>query len=228
MPDEPHLVKLDEFFQKTKLLFYKRRALILHPNDPPSSVFYIKNGYVRVYRISEEGEELTMTILKPKDFFPLTYGINKIVNPYYLEAITPLELWRAPQEQFLDFIKNDQDVLYELTSRIIVRFDGVLTRMEYLMFSNAYMKVATTLLVCAKRFGEVQGSNVVIKVPLTHRDIATLVGITRETTSLEMKKLENEGFLGRMGRLLVIKNIENLEGKIQYISQENSVLRYSL
>lgn len=222
------LAKLEAFFEEAKLVKYKKKTMILHPNDTPSSVFYIKNGYVRVFRISESGEELTLTILKPKDFFPLTYGINNITNPYYLESITPLELWRAPQEQFLHFMKSNPDIYYELTTRVLIRFDGVLTRMEYLVFSNAYVKVATTLLICAKRFGEGSGEEVIVKVPLTHRDIAALVGITRETTSLEMKKLEREGFLGRSGKLLIVKNVKQLEEKLFLISQENSPLAYSL
>ena len=220
--------KLDTFFEKAKLQYYKKKSLILHPNDTPSSVFYIKKGYVRVYRISEEGEELTLTILKPKDFFPLTYGINNVKNPYYLEAITPLELWRSPQEEFLNFVKSNADVLYDLTTRILVRFDGVLSRMGYLVFSNAYVKVATTLLICAKRFGEQVGEDIVVKVPLTHRDIATIVGITRETTSLEMKKLEKQGFLGRQGRLYTVKNIKRFEEELLLASQEDAVLSHSL
>jgi CRP-like cAMP-binding protein len=228
MSDAPFSPKLDSFFENARFQLYKKKSLILHPNDTPSSVFYIKTGYVRVYRISEEGEELTLTILKPKDFFPLTYGINNVKNPYYLEAITQLELWRSPQEQFLDFVKSNPDVLYDLTTRILVRFDGVLSRMGYLVFSNAYIKVATTLLICAKRFGLPQGDDVVVQVPLTHRDIATLVGITRETTSLEMKKLEKQGFLGRYGRLYTVKNIKRFEEEILLVSQEDGVLSHSL
>jgi CRP-like cAMP-binding protein len=226
--DTDFSAKLDAFFAKTKLQYHKKKTLILHPNDTPSNVFYLKKGYVRVYRISEEGEELTLTILKPGDFFPLTYGINNVKNPYYLEAITALELWRVPQEQFLQFVKSDPEVLYELTTRILVRFDGVLSRMGYLVFSNAYIKVATTLLICAKRFGEQVGDDIVVKVPLTHRDIATIVGITRETTSLEMKKLEKQGFLGRQGRLYTVKNIKQFEEEILYMSQEESILSNSL
>ncbi|MBA3723347.1 MAG: Crp/Fnr family transcriptional regulator [Candidatus Levybacteria bacterium] len=221
--------QLDAFFKHTPIHFYKKRVMILHPNDTPSSVFYVKNGYVRVFRLTEDGEELTLTILKPGDFFPLTYGFNKSVNPYYLEAITPLELWQAPQEDFIKFVTAAPDVLYDLTTRIMVRFDGVFSRMEYLVLSNAYIKVATTLLVCAKRFGRLSGDNdIVIDVPLTHRDIATLVGITRETTSLEMKKLEKEGYLGRSGRLLIIKNIKRFEKNISLVPQNDSQIRYSL
>lgn len=188
--------------------------LLFHPEDITSSVFYIKSGYIRVFRISEEGEELTLTILKPKDFFPLSYAINTTANAYYLEAITTLEVWKAPQDQFLTFIKSNPELFYDLTTRILVRFDGVLTRVENLLFSNANAKIAATLLMCAKGFGEEFHGNTIVKVPLTHRDIATLVGITRETTSLEMKKLEKQGFVTKSGRFIVIKDLKRLESLV--------------
>lgn len=202
---------LEQFFQTSKLYSYKKRTLISHPHDTPSTVFFIKNGYVRVYRITEDGEELTVTILKPKDFFPLSYGIATPSNQYHLEAITALELWKAPQDQFLQFIKTNPELLYDLTTRILVSFDDVLFRMENLLFCNAYVKVAATLLMCAKGFGEDFNGKTRVKVPLTHRDIATLIGITRETTSLEMKKLEKQGLLEKSGRFIVVKDLKRLE-----------------
>lgn len=203
--------KLQSFFNNYKLLQYKKRAMILNSNDTSSSVFFIKSGYIRVFRISEDGEELTLSILKEHDFFPLTYGISANKKNYYLEAITPLELWKAPQEQFMQFIRKDPDLFYELTDRLLVRFDGVLARMESMVFSNAYTKVATILLMCAQGLGEENGNQITIKVPLTHKDIATMIGITRETTSLEMKKLEREGLIQRVGKVLIIKDCNKLK-----------------
>ncbi len=210
------LEKLDVFFSQYKPLVYKSRSVISYGIDSESSVFYIKNGFLRVFRLSEQGEELTLTILKPKDFFPLTYGMTNtsLTHSYYLEAITQLELWKVHVEQFLEYVKSEPEIYKELTRRALIRFDGVLTKMEYLIFSNAYTKIATTLLSCAKKFGEKQGDSIVIHVPLTHKDIATLVGITRETTSLEMKKLEKQGYISRNGRLLVINNMQKLEDEI--------------
>lgn len=211
MSESQLLASLEQFFQSSNLFTYKKRRLISHPDDSSSSVFFIKNGYVRVYRISEDGEELTLTILKPKDFFPLSYGVTNTSNAYYLEAITPLEIWKAPQENFLSFIKSNPELLYDLTTRLLIRFDGVVSRMEGLLFCNAYVKVAATVLMCAKRFGEDFNGNTRVKVPLTHRDIATLVGITRETTSLEMKKLEKEGLVTKSGRFIIITDLKRLE-----------------
>jgi CRP-like cAMP-binding protein len=210
--------QLDSFFHQFKPLYYKKKAIIPHSNDTSASVFYIKSGYIRVFRISEDGEELTLTILKQGDFFPLTYGFNTSKNNYYLESITPLEMWKVPQEQFLHFVRSDPELFFELTNQLIVRFDGVLTRMEYLVFSNAYTKVAATLLMCAKGLGEERRGEITVKVPLTHKDIASMIGITRETTSLEMKKLERKGLLRRSGRFLIINDYKSLEHEAMQFS----------
>ncbi len=215
--------KLHSFFTNHTLLKYKKRDMILRANDTPSSVFLIQQGYIRVYRISEQGEELTLTILRPGDFFPLTYGLYTTPNSYYLEALTALEFWRAPKDRFMEFTRNNIDVYFELTNKILIRLDGVLSRMEYLIFSNAYTKIAATLLICAKRFGDEQGENIVLKVPLTHKDIASFVGITRETTSLEMKKLEHDGYIGKEGKYLVVKNYKKLEQDVLFMSEDNTI-----
>lgn len=221
MADSYLIQQFENFFKDFKLFQYKKRSLILKSNDSTSSVFYIKSGFIRVFRISENGEELTLAILKSHDFFPLTYGIGNTNQSYYLEAITPLELWKAPQDLFIDFIKKDPELFYELTQRLLIRFDGVLARIESMAFSNAYTKVATILLMCAKGLGESYGEQIILRVPLTHKDIATMIGITRETTSLEMKKLERKGLVKRKGKYLIIANYEKLEEECLNTSQGN-------
>jgi len=217
MLQQKPLEKLGVFFSQYKPLQYKARIIISHPNDTQSSVFHIKRGFLRVFRISEQGEELTLTILKPNDFFPLTYGMTDTTNSnsYYLETITPLEIWKVRIDQFLQFVKSEPEVYRDLTERLLLRFDSVLTKIEYIVFNNAYTKVAATVISCGKRFGEKTFENtILIPIPLTHKDIATMIGITRETTSLEMKKLENQGYITRNGRYLIIKDIKRLEKEV--------------
>lgn len=202
--------RLEIFFSRCKTIRYKKKDIILYADDIPTNIFYIQSGYVRVYRISQQGEELTLTILKPDDFFPIWWTAVNSFNPYYFEAITPIEVRKAPQSEFRKFIREYPDIFYELANWMQVKFGGLLTRMEYLIFSNAYTKVAATILGCANRFGTKKGQDVVVNLPLTHKDIANLAGITRETTCLEMKKLEKKGLIAHQGRLLVIRDIKKL------------------
>ena len=103
---------LDKYFSPFTHRFVKKRETILRSDELKSHIFYIKNGFVRAYRISEDGEELTLLILKPGDFFPLTYGLNNLPTIYYLEAITPVEVYKAPQDRFVAYLHESPDVFF--------------------------------------------------------------------------------------------------------------------
>ncbi len=203
--------KLESFFAQFRLVHYKKHETILRSHDRPSGVFYLKKGYTRLYTVCQDGNELTLIIYKPQDFFPITWAITDMPVEYSMDAITPVEVFRAPQDKFQDFVKEHPEVLYELTGRIVIRLSGLLQRMEQLVFGNAQAKVASILHICAERFGEKNKYGIAIQVPLTHKDISFLVGIARETVSIEMKKLERKGFVGKLGRFLIVKNMKMLE-----------------
>jgi len=52
---------------------------------------------------------------------------------------------------------------------------------------------------------------ILIHIPLTHRDIAMLVGMTRETVSIEIKKLERKGIIEYKGRSIFVKDLRKLK-----------------
>lgn len=202
--------KLNDFFSKFKKYHYKKGETILRGGDVPQGVCFINKGYVRDYYVSKEGEELIFIIFKSEDFFPIRWAFNGTITNHYFEAMTVVDLWRCPKEEFIAFIEENPEIFFELTRRITLRLGGIMKRMAYLVFSNAYEKVASILMICAERFGEKKGKSIVIPIPLTHKDLAMLVGMARETISIEMKKLEKKGIIKYKKRLIVIKNINKL------------------
>ena len=125
--------------------------------------------------------------------------------------MTPVELTKAPKEELLGFLRANPERLMDLTTRLLVGLNGLLVRIEHLLSKDAYHKVASAVFLAGKRFGRKEGKGkVVVELPLTHQDIADLSYLTRETTSLEMKKLEKQGLVGKKNRLLIIKDMKKL------------------
>ena len=208
---EETVEKLDLFFSQFRPLRYKRGEVIIRPNDVPPGVYYIDKGYVRLYALSEAGQELDLIIFKPGDIFPLIWAFNDHNSTQYCEAMTPVEIQRAPKEEFMEFVQKNPDAMLTITGRILTRLGGILERMEYMVFGNAYQKVSSILVICAERFGVKQRNEILIRVPLTHRDIANLIGLTRETTSVELKKLERSGIISKKGGQFRVENLEKLK-----------------
>lgn len=203
--------KLNNFFAGHKKLSFKKGEIILRMDDEPKGVLYLKKGYTRVYALTKNAQELTLLIFKAGDFFPITWAFNTTYYHYYLEAMTDVELYQAPREEFLNFVKNNPDVLFEITSRILTRFGALLSRMEHAILGNARSKVSSIILLCAERFGRRKGKETIIQVPLTHQDIANLIGVARETVSIEMEKLQKKGLIIHQGKYLVVRNSQKLK-----------------
>lgn len=202
--------KLENFFSKYKKVSFKKGETILRAQDEPRGVLYLKKGYTRLYSLSKNAQELTLIIFKPEDFFPLMWAINGTPHTYYMDAMTAVEVYQTPREEFLKFIKQDSELLFEINSRILTRFGGLLTRMEHAMFGNAYSKVASIIVIVAERHGIQEKRGILIQLPFTHQDFAKLLGIARETVSIEMKKMQKKGLIEYRGRNLVVKDIRKL------------------
>lgn len=201
---------MDIFFSQFRRIKYKKHDVILRPENPPPGVFYVAKGYVRVYTLSETGQELSLIIFKPGDVFPMIWAFNDVKITQYCEAMTYVEVHRASKKEFAEFVYKNPEALWDVTSKILIRLHGLLERVEYMVFGNAYQKVASILVICAERFGIEKGGYIQIGAPLTHKDVANLIGLTRETTSIELKKLENAKIISKKGGRLRIKNLEKL------------------
>lgn len=205
------------FFSNFPATKYKKHEVVIGASDTPPGVYFVESGFVRLYSILENGQETTFNIFKPGSYFPMTWALGKAQNSFYYETMSPSILRRAPKEAVLDHLEENPPVLLDLTTRVLSGLNGLLTNIEYLFVGNAYRRVMATLLISAKRFGEKSGKDgAIITLPLTHQDIASLTGLTRETVSVVMKKLADKKVVAKRNRRLEVLSIKSLEKELRW------------
>lgn len=203
--------EFETFYKQFTIRNYKKGEMLIRADDDPQGIFCLTKGYVRQYTISKNGFELTLHILKPISYFPMVWAVNGTPNVYYFEALTPVEVGRAPREDVVNFIKDKPGIIFELLSELIEDYAESLTRIEHLVFSDAYRRVISVLLYIAKHFGETINNTIVVHHRFTQQDIATLVGVARETASNELSKLEKKGFIKYVKHSMIFKDMDKLE-----------------
>lgn len=206
--------KLEEFFFQGKKVNYKKGEIILRAGEPVFGIFYLKTGFVRQYLISEDGDEVTIHLYQPEAFFPVMLVMTQTPNRYYFEASTDVETYRQIPEKVLAYIKENPDVLLDLTNRFAYAVLGLSKRIETLVIGSAYAKVISLLSYLGSKFGEDRGQEIVIKLGLTHQDIAAWTGAKRETVSRQMEKLTTDGIIGLEKHLIVIKDKDKLKEEL--------------
>jgi CRP-like cAMP-binding protein len=203
--------QLVAFFNKYKLIKYKKGQLIFKPGEKISGVLFDKSGYVRVYTISKEGKEITLPMVKPLFFCSLIDVLLGKENKYYIEAISPVELWMAPENEFMDFLKSDPELNDKITKLMFNDFIDLTNNVQQLVFGDAYTKIASLIYSMSEKFGETKGKETIIGFNTPHRMLASMTGLTRETVTLQILKLQKEGFLYNKGRRIVVKDMDKLK-----------------
>lgn len=206
--------RLSSFFSRQKLLTFRKGEIILMPDETPRGIFFIREGHVRVYSLTEWGDEKLFVIYKQQEIFPLFWVFDKNPIKRFYEAMDDVELLCAPTEDFLSYIKSNPDSLMEFTYKIAGIFYVCLDRIDTLEYINAYPRLIARLLYLTKRFGEKRGNKLLISIPLTHKDIATSISMTRETVSRELEKLEKKNLIKYVNHQIVVNDIKKLEAEL--------------
>lgn len=212
--------ELRQFFTQFPQKKLQPQELLLPIDQVPQHIIYLEDGYVRQYAVSDEGDEFTFNYFKPNTFFPLNLILHHRSNPYYFTGASQGIYREAPREQVLDFLQSNPKILFHLLIRITSGINGMLLRLESLVFGDARAKVAAAVYLSYLRFGQKsQGEEIceqeqpgtVIKLELSHELIAYLTGLTRESVSSEMIKLKKEGLINYRRKKICVLQPQKLK-----------------
>lgn len=207
--------KIRSFFAGFTEQKFTKGEIIIQSSDPLNQVYFLAEGLVKQYTYSENGDEVTLHVYRPNSFFPIMLILSGEQNRHFFQALTPVTVRKAGKDPVLDFIKQNPDVLFNLTTRFAQAISGLATRLEIFMPENAYVKICALLIYLAKAFGKKSEKGVEIQLPLTHREIASWIGITRETASRQIEILISKGVIIQgENHSIIIPQIEKLHDEI--------------
>lgn len=207
--------KLNKFFGISVPTRFKKGDMIIRAQDPLFSIFYIKEGYVRQFVYSENGDDVTINIFKPKSFFPIVSALAGAQNSFNFQAMTEVVAYRKSPDEVIKFLKKEHDVLFDLTKRLSSGLLGLALRIGASPFEPAYKKLSLILLYFAKHFGEQHpdktDGKIIIKIPLTHGEVGGWIGVARETASRQFEKLSKKGVITYTHTKITVNDITALE-----------------
>lgn len=203
-----------KFFTKFSPASLTKGELLVTAGDTPKFVYYLSTGLIRQSIISPSGEVLTLHFFKPGSFLPLISTLRPHINEYNLEAYLPSIVYPAPISQVQEFLLGNPEVLMSLNGRLLDGLAGLSTRLGILTLNSARDRVLLLLSYLSKSFGETKDRSVHLTIPLAHREIATWIGTSRETASLQMENLVREGLVKYVGRQLYVTDITKLNAQL--------------
>lgn len=200
-----------EFSRNTIEKRYTKKEMIFLPGDKGDKVYLLKSGVVKVSKYSESGKEIILAMVNPGEIFGEMALIDKSPREHVAEAIMDSYVCIVDREQFMRYLHKNPEMSLQITKIIGLKFKRLGQKVEELVFRNVYQRLAALLIHLHDAYGYDKNGKMYIYVKLTHYDIASLIGSTRETTTATLNEFRREGFIEFDGRRLVILNREGLE-----------------
>jgi len=183
--------EFSEFLAKYPTRKLKKGWPILYQGEVPRTAYVIKKGMIKVYDISTSGEEKVVTFDSVGDILPSSWVFKKSpVSLYYFDAFTDCEVYAVPRQALFDAIHAHKEILEYALDKYVSMYVTATLHIFALEQTKSSDKLLRILQYMAMRFGkEIKPGYKYIDVQLTHLDLAHMIGMTRETTSVELGKL---------------------------------------
>ncbi len=200
--------ELVEIWNHVQTRSYKKSNIILFEEDPGDSLFIIKEGKVKITRLSEEGREVILSILGEGEFFGEMSILDGEARSANVIALADSEVFVLKRQEFINILKSNPQIAITLLEELAVRIRKSDQQIEYLSLADAENRVAMTLLRLAEESGTFKMGRVTIQELPMQQDMANMSGTSRETISRMLSEFTEKEYIDRKGKKLIILDYE--------------------
>ncbi len=194
---------------------FGKGAIIFHKHSPGDTMYIIESGKVRIFILSESGQEISVNVYGPGDIFgelAILDGRPRSAGAVALERTETLVLHR---NDFLRHLKAHPEMAQSIIQMLSARLRYTTAYVESLAFLSVQERVAAKILELADRYGT-KAEGIDIGVQLTQAELAGLVGATRESVNKALGSLRDQGLIRLEGHRITILDRSGLERRAEY------------
>ena len=174
---------------------FSRGDVIYFPRDSGDDALLVVKGRVRTYHITGDGKQAILGFVDPGGMFGELSAFNGTARDEYADAIEKCVIVQIPRTLLLDLMSQNADVSRKLTEVFSERVKRVERRLKSLLFGSSRERLFDLLNDLAEQYGVGSPDGVVIAQKISHQDMASIIGATRETVTITLGELQSEGVI---------------------------------
>lgn len=170
---------------------YPPNAVLFNEGDPTDSLYVILNGKVKAMVFDDHGKEMILSIFGTGDYFGELAFVDGKERSASIVTKTKTKVFIISRNEFKQLMATHADLTMGLLRGAVQRLRETTRTIEGLALMDVYGRVARLMGQLAESQGEVQ----VIPERLTHKEIANMIGASREMVSRIFKELVDGGYV---------------------------------
>jgi CRP/FNR family transcriptional regulator, cyclic AMP receptor protein len=204
----------DEMTRITAYARSLRRArgeFIYMPGDTANHVFILKQGRVKLSVLSESGKEIAIDIIQSGEIFGEFALVDESLRSNMAQALDDILVWVFTKHDFTRLLTSQPKLALSYIRLVGDRRRRMEKKLSDITSKAVSARVCELLHEISTSAADVEAGGADYLVPLTHHDVASLIGAARQTTTTVLNDLERRGII-ELGRGWVrVKRLKELQ-----------------
>jgi len=186
----------------------ERGTLLFVPGDAADRLFYLSSGRVKIAAPSRGGKQCILQVVEAGEIFGEAMLFDHGRRQATAEVIEKASVMVIPGAAATAYADSHPEFWKAYSQQLSGRVQDLEEQVQWVTFLEVEQRIARLLL----RWGESHASTTVgrMQLHLSQRDVAGMVGATRETTSAALNRLRRDGCLSIGRRYLVVESVHKL------------------
>jgi len=205
----PHKVKATA--EKHIFTHYKRDQFIYFTGESATSIYMIAKGRVKIGHYLEDGKEAVSAILTTGEIFgELALAGEEKRRDFAQSMDGDTSICPMTIDDLKSLMVDDHELSFRMLKLVGLRLMRLERKLELLVFKDARTRIIEFLKDSAAWKGKKVGFETMIPTQLTHKDIASLTGNSRQTVTTILNELKDQNLINFDRKKILIRDLEKL------------------
>lgn len=178
---------------------------IFNEGDSAVGFFIVLSGLVKVYKLSEKGDEQILHFVKLGESFAEAAIFSGTTFPASASCLRDSQLLFLPKDEFVELLKERSDVALRMLGSLSLWLRRLVSTVEALSLKDSKERLIASLCGLPPQHSEIAGFDFQVQLPMKKNQLAMNLGIANESLSRIFRSLQDKGLIKVQGRTIHYK-----------------------
>lgn len=204
--------QLEELEKKARIKKFPKGATLYLPTDRSDGTFLVAEGRIRICSTTPEGKQTILAFIEPGELFGELSLLDSSSREERAEAALNSTVVYLPSDHLRALMEVSAPLALGVTKLIGFRRKRIERRLKSLLYRNNRERLTHLLLELSEQYGNATSEGIELSIRLSHQDLASIIGATRETVTTLLGEMQSEKLLQIRRQRLLILDLRKLAG----------------
>lgn len=185
---------------------------IFRQNEKRHSVYFIRSGLVKVFKVNQEGNEQIVNVLHSDEMFPHVGFFDETPYPATAITLTDTKIVSIPIQDFELLLLENPGVAIKVLKVVGKKLLDLQEQLQTIQSQDVFHRIVMMLIRFTNELGVKKSTGeIYLQLPITNSELASMIGVSREAVNRAFNRLKKEQVIAYNRKEIHILDFDTLK-----------------